>query len=55
MEKKNTGYPMASGMFADRESTENAYNMLHERGYTKDDINVIMSDKTRKAHYSEEG
>ncbi len=55
MEKKNTGYPMATGMFADRESTEHAYNMLHERGYTKDDINVIMSDKTRKAHYSEDG
>ena len=54
MEKINSDYPMATGMFADRQSTENAYNMLHERGYTKDDINVIMSDETRKTHYSDE-
>lgn len=51
----NADYPMVTGMFADRESTENAYNMLHEKGYTNDDINVIMSDETRKTHYSEEG
>lgn len=51
----NANYPMVTGMFADRESTENAYNMLHEKGYTNDDINVIMSDETRKTHYSEEG
>lgn len=53
MESTNSNYPMATGMFADRQSTENAYNMLHEKGYTKDDINVIMSDETRKTHYSE--
>ena len=27
---------MLTGMFKDRESTENAYNALHERGYSKD-------------------
>jgi len=43
---------MLTGMFQDRESTENAYNTLHERGYTKDDINLIMSDETRKKHFS---
>ena len=52
--RTNTEYPMVTGMFDDRESTEDAYNMLHERGYTKDDINVIMSDETRKTHYSED-
>ncbi len=41
-----------SGMFADRESAENAYNTLHEKGYTKDDINLVMSDETRKKHFS---
>ncbi|MBE0392428.1 hypothetical protein [Flavobacterium sp. PL002] len=46
--------PMLTGMFADRESTENAYNALHERGYSKDDINLVMSDETRKKHYSDE-
>ena len=45
---------MLTGMFADRESTEQAYNSLHERGYTKDDINLVMSDDTRKKHFSGE-
>ena len=45
--------PMLTGMFTDRASTENAYNALHERGYSKDDINLIMSDETREKHYSD--
>lgn len=43
-----------TGMFRDRESTENAYNALHERGYSKDDINLVMSDETRKTHYGDD-
>jgi hypothetical protein len=43
---------MLTGMFRDRESTENAYNTLQERGYTKDDISLVMSDETRKKHFS---
>src|ERR1700690_3345209 len=43
---------MLVGMFVDRESTERAYETLHDRGYTKDEINVIMSDETRKKHFS---
>ena len=43
---------MLTGMFADRESTENAYDTLHKRGYTKDDINLVMSDETRKKYFS---
>ena len=42
-----------TGMFADRESAEKAYNTLHERGYQKDDINLVMSDETRKKHFSD--
>ncbi len=45
--------PMLTGMFKDRESTQNAYNALHERGYSKDDINLVMSDDTRKKYYSD--
>jgi hypothetical protein len=45
---------MLTGMFRDRESTENAYNALQERGYTKDDISMVMSDKTREKHFSGE-
>lgn len=43
-----------TGMFRDRQSTENAYNALHERGYDKDDINLVMSDDTRKTHYGDD-
>jgi hypothetical protein len=39
---------MLTGMFFDRDSAEHAYNVLHERGYSKDDINVVMSEEARK-------
>ena len=45
---------LLTGMFRDRESTENAYNTLHERGYSKDDINLVMSNETRNAHYKDD-
>ena len=51
-QNRTTDRGMLTGMFRDRESTEHAYNTLHERGYTKDDINLIMSDETRKKHFS---
>lgn len=40
-----------SGTFTDRDSAERAYNVLHSRGYTKDEINVLMSDSTRNTHF----
>jgi uncharacterized protein (TIGR02271 family) len=51
--KDNSG--MLTGLFSDRESAERAYQGLSERGYTKDDINVVMSDATRKKHFSDGG
>lgn len=45
---------MLTGMFRDRESAERAYNSLSARGYSKDDINLIMSDETRQKHFSDE-
>ncbi|MBK0369322.1 hypothetical protein [Flavobacterium agrisoli] len=50
---EGTKRPLLTGMFADRDSTERAYNSLSERGYTKDDINLIMSDETREKYYSD--
>lgn len=44
---------MMTGLFKDRESAERAYNYLHDRGYSKDEINLIMSDETRKRHFDE--
>ena len=52
---KETKRNMLTGMFADRESAERAYNALHERGYTNDDISMVMSDKTRKTHFADDG
>ena len=43
-----------SGLFRDRESAENAYRSLTDRGYTRDDVNVVMSDDTRKKHFADD-
>lgn len=43
---------MMTGVFPDRESAEKGYDTVSERGYTKDDISLIMSDKTREKYYS---
>jgi hypothetical protein len=45
---------MLTGMFADRDSAERAYNTLGQRGYTKEEINLLMSDETRKKHFAHE-
>ena len=42
-----------SGMFKDRSSAERAYQALHERGYHKDDVHLMMSDDTRKTHFGD--
>ena len=43
---------LLTGSFRDRASAERAYESLLKDGYTKDEINVIMSDDTRKLHFS---
>jgi hypothetical protein len=48
-----SGKRMLTGMFADRDSAEKSYNALHERGYSKDDVNLMMSDETRKKHFAD--
>ncbi|GAB3197804.1 hypothetical protein ABID22_000743 [Pontibacter aydingkolensis] len=45
---------MMTAMFRDRESAERAYNELRARGYDKDDINVVMSDKARDRHFGDD-
>jgi Uncharacterized protein conserved in bacteria len=42
-----------TGMFRDRDSAEQAYGSLRSRGYTNDDINVLMSDDTRSRYFSD--
>lgn len=43
---------IVSGLFNDRDSAENAYQMLTARGYSKDDVTLVMSDDTRKRLFS---
>lgn len=43
--------PMVTGLFRDRDDAERAYSSLTDRGYTRDDINVMMSDETRNRYY----
>ncbi|WP_370550238.1 hypothetical protein [Hymenobacter sp. BT559] len=42
-----------SGIFRDRSSAEKAYQSLHERGYHKDDVHLMMSDETRDRHFGD--
>lgn len=43
---------MMTGLFKDKASTEAAYKSLRDRDYSDDDINVLMSDKTRDQYYA---
>ena len=45
--------PMLTGMFRDRQSAERAYASLAGRGYTKEDVTLLMSDEARRRHFGE--
>lgn len=42
---------IVTGLFHDRDSAEHAYTTVAERGYHRDDVNVVMSDDTRLRHF----
>lgn len=42
-----------SGLFKDRESAERAYSSINSRGYSQDDVNLLMSDEARNKHFGE--
>lgn len=44
--------PLITGSFNDADSADRAYNSFRERGYTDDDIHIMMSDDTKKTYYS---
>lgn len=44
--------PIVTGLFSDRDSAERAYGSVTSRGYKGDDVNLVMSDDTRKRHFS---
>ena len=41
-----------TGIFRDRASAERAYDALVRHGYTHEEINVIMSEETRKRYFT---
>ena len=53
-EGKTSSDRVLTGMFSDRKSAETAYNELHDRGYSNDEIDLIMSDETRKKNFSDD-
>ena len=46
---------LVTGLFRDRDSAERAYQSVAERGYGKDDVSLVMSDDTRKRHFTSDG
>lgn len=50
-EARQQSYQMITGLFRHRESAERALNSLVNRGYTKDDVNILMSNETRDLYY----
>jgi uncharacterized protein (TIGR02271 family) len=52
MATMNKNVPVVTGMFPDRASAEQAYRDLSTRGYGQKDVNLVMSDETRKRHFS---
>ncbi|MDP9108413.1 MAG: hypothetical protein M3N23_05010 [Pseudomonadota bacterium] len=46
---------MVTGLFHDRSSAESAYQSVTDLGYDKKDVNLVMSDETRKRHFADDG
>ncbi len=49
--EENNKKTIITGMFRDRASAERAYNAMYERGYSNNDIDIMMSDETRKRYF----
>ena len=46
---------MVTGLFKDKESAERAFQFVVDRGYDKNDVNVVMSDEVRQRHFLAHG
>ena len=47
----NNKSKLRTGIFQDKNSAESAYDAAIKRGYKPEDINIFMSDDTRKKYY----
>ena len=52
-DSSNQDNRMVTGLFRDRTSAERAYNSVAQRGYSRDDVTLMMSDDTRKTHFND--
>lgn len=43
---------VVTALFRNRDQAEQAYQALEERGYTSDDVSILMSDETRQRDFS---
>jgi len=50
--KSTTDKRVLTGLFRDRDSAERAYQSIADRGYGREDVNVVMSDDTRRRHFA---
>ena len=46
--------PLVTGLFRDRDSAEQAYRAVQDRGYDKDDVNLAMSKDTRERYFTDD-
>lgn len=42
---------LMTGLFPDRDSAERAYQGVLDRGYSRDEVNLLMSEETRRRHF----
>jgi len=47
------GEDTLTGVFYTREEAENAYNVLIDKGYSTDEIILLMSDETHNTHFKD--
>lgn len=46
--------PLVTGLFKDKQNAEQAYQAAIRRGYSSKDLNLVMTDETRKRYFSGE-
>ncbi len=51
---ENQDQILVTGMFKDKDSADRAYSSLQAKGYSNNDIHLIMSDDTRKKNFATE-
>lgn len=54
MENKDEKGHFVTCIFTDRDSAERGYTTLRSRGYANDDVHVMMSDRARDTHFSQQ-